>query len=110
MAIYANITIDQGSDYEALVEVEAADGSAADLNGYTARGQMRKTYGSLTSFDLGATVADPDNGTVRIFMSHELTSTIKAGRYVYDIEVVSDNGSVVRVIEGQVEVTPNVTR
>jgi hypothetical protein len=33
-----------------------------------------------------------------------------AGRYVYDVEITSSGGEVTRVLEGQVEVTPEVTR
>ena len=34
----------------------------------------------------------------------------KAGRYLYDIEIVSPDSQVTRIIEGQVEITPGVTR
>ena len=34
---------------------------------------------------------------------------MKAGRYVYDVEINS-GGTITRVVEGQVEVTPGVTR
>jgi hypothetical protein len=35
---------------------------------------------------------------------------MKAGRYVYDVEISSGGGTVTRVIEGQLEITPSVTR
>jgi hypothetical protein len=35
---------------------------------------------------------------------------MKFGRYVYDVEITSSGGTVSRVIEGQVEVMPGVTR
>ena len=38
------------------------------------------------------------------------TNAIAAGRYVYDVEITSGEGIVTRVVEGQIEVTPGVTR
>jgi hypothetical protein len=35
---------------------------------------------------------------------------MKAGRYVYDVEILAASGSRTRVLEGQVEVTPGVTQ
>ena len=36
---------------------------------------------------------------------------MKPGRYVYDVEIVHDvSGSVTRVVEGQMEITPGVTQ
>jgi hypothetical protein len=35
---------------------------------------------------------------------------MKAGRYVYDIEVRDSNMNVTRIVEGQLEVLPGVTQ
>ena len=35
---------------------------------------------------------------------------MKAGRYVYDVEITSSAGTKTRVLEGQVEITPGVTQ
>jgi hypothetical protein len=36
---------------------------------------------------------------------------MKPGRYVYDVEVrVGVNGDITRIVEGQLEITPGVTR
>ena len=109
MAIYANIYADQGSDFTADVKVTGADGNAADLTGYTANAQARRTYTSATAFDFTASIPNPGTGTVRISMTDTVTNTMK-GRYVYDVEIVDSNGVTTRVIEGQMEVSPSVTR
>jgi len=110
MAIYANITVDQGSDYISTIDVEDVNGDAADLNGYSSRGQIRKTYSSLTSYDFITSIIKPNDGKIQITLPNETTSIMKAGRYVYDVEVVNSDGTVTRVIEGQLEITPSVTR
>lgn len=110
MAIYANITVDQGSDYSSTITVEDSVGDVADLTGFSSRGQIRKTYSSLTSYDFITSIPYPTSGVIEISIPNSTTSAMKPGRYVYDVEVVSSNGTVTRVIEGQLEVTPSVTR
>ena len=47
---------------------------------------------------------------VKIALTAAQTNAIAAGRYVYDVEITSGEGIVTRVVEGQIEVTPGVTR
>ena len=51
MAIKANIVIDQGTDFSAIVDVEDDVGGAWDLTGWDAFAQMRKNYSSTTAHD-----------------------------------------------------------
>lgn len=109
MAVYANLTVDQGATFSANIDVTDSDGDALDLNGYTVSGQIRKTYSSLNAIDFTASVINPTSGTIQIGLSSVQTGAMKAGRYVYDVEV-NNGGTITRVLEGQVEVTPGVTQ
>ncbi len=84
-------------------------GDPKDLNDYTAAAQMRKSYYTSTAIDFTADVTLPDDGEVTISLTAEETSAIKAGRYVYDIEISSDEETL-RVLEGIVVVNPEVTK
>lgn len=111
MAVYANLTIDQGSNFFSAVTVEGANGLPFDLTGYTARGQIRRTYQSVTAYPFTALINNPTDGEIEISLGNTATSQMKAGRYVYDIEIIqTSTGDKTRVVEGQVEVTPGVTR
>ena len=110
MSIYANLTADQGSDFFSIITVEGSDGNIYDLTGYSARGQVRKTYASATSYDLHATINNPTNGLINISLSSTQTAAMRPGRYVYDVEIVDAQNVVTRVVEGQLEITPRVTR
>tara|TARA_B100000085_G_C18483721_1_gene488428 strand:- start:324 stop:662 length:339 start_codon:yes stop_codon:yes gene_type:complete len=111
MAIVSNLVIDQGTTFQADIDVTDAAGDALNLTGYTAAGQMRKTYASTTATDFTASIQSASGGTVRISLSATQTTAIKAGRYVYDVEITkTSTGEITRVIEGQIEVTPGVTR
>jgi hypothetical protein len=110
MAIYSNLTIDQGSTFLAYVDITDSEGNPLDLTGYTVAGQIRKTYSSLTAVNFSASVNSATNGTISLGLNDTITDSMKAGRYVYDVEILSASGSRTRVLEGQVEVTPGVTQ
>jgi hypothetical protein len=111
MAILSNLSIDQGADYSAEVVVEDAAGNVANLTGYTVAGQIRKSYTSSTAINFGATVSNAAAGEITITLANSVTNGMKAGRYVYDVEITkTSSGEKTRVIEGQVTVTPGVTQ
>ena len=102
MAIYSNIVIDQGTDYSASIDVTDADGDALNLTGHTGKGQVRKTYSSTTAVDFAVSLANPaTTGVLNIGLTNVQTNAMKAGRYVYDIEITSGSGTKTRVLEGQ---------
>ena len=80
------------------------------MTGYSVAGQIRKTYDSTTYTAFTASVSNATGGTISISLTATQTNALKAGRYVYDVEITSSGGVVTRVLEGQVEVTPGVTR
>ena len=108
MSTKSNLTIDQGSDYNITVDLTTANGSAMDLAGYTGRSQMRKSASSSTAKEF--TIAVANTGTVTLSMTAAYTANIAAGRWLYDVEVVSQSSIVTRVLEGIVTVTPEMTR
>jgi|TARA_A200000159_G_C7186169_1_gene281747 hypothetical protein len=110
MAIYSNLTVDQGSTFLAYVDITDSEGNPLDLTGYSVVGQIRKTYSSLTAVDFTASINSAVNGTISLGLTDTTTNGMKAGRYVYDVEISTAAGSKTRVLEGQVEVTPGVTQ
>lgn len=110
MAIYANLTVDQGSSFESTIDITDTENNPVNLTGYTFIGQIRKTYASTTFVSFTITSVNPTSGSIKLVLSAEQTSEIKAGRYLYDVEIISSTNTVTRVIEGQIEVTPRVTR
>ena len=110
MATYSNLFIDQGSTFKFTIDLEKNTGSALDLTGYTARGQLRKSYTSTTATDFTIAI-DVANTELDVSLTATQTNALKAGRYVYDIEIEDDStpAEVTRVQEGQVIVTPRVT-
>jgi len=111
MAITANISIDQGTTFNTVVTVTGADGLVFDLTGYTTRGQIRKTYTSLTSVSFVASVLSAVDGKITLSLDATTTAAMKPGRYLYDVEIVEvSTSTVTRVLEGQIEINARITR
>ena len=117
MAQEETLTIDQGSDIAIELHLTNKDGSKKDLGNHTVNAKMKRNYTSdsdeTTVFN--AIVANPaTDGVVTLSLTNTQTDALKAGRYVYDVEmsyVDSDSNTIIeRVLEGRVIVTPSVTR
>lgn len=110
MAIKANIIIDQGTDFTATIDLEAPSSDTPyNLTGYTVAAQMRKNYSSSTATTFTSSHNGVD-GQISISLSKNQTMVLEPGRYLYDIEITSSGGTVTRVVEGTVTVTPGMTR
>lgn len=110
MATVTNLYVDQGSFYRTYVTVANSDGNALDLTGFTVASQMRKSYQSSTGFNFTTSISNPTQGRVRIELSSEQSRVIPAGKYLYDVEVLSPTGERTRVVEGIVLINPEITK
>ena len=111
MAAIANLTIDQGATFNSDVTVKDANGNRFNLTGYSAAAKLAKGYAS-TKTRVSMTTAidtDPTTGVVTLSLSATQTAALDATRYVYDLEITSAGGEVTRVIEGLIQVRPQVT-
>lgn len=109
MATKANIILDQGTTFSTTIFITDDNGDPVDLSGYTGRSQIRKHYTSSNSVSFSVSLTEA-TGVVSLGLTANQTSLLTAGRYVYDVEVVSNANVVSRIIEGIVTVTPEVTR
>lgn len=109
MATIQNLYIDQGTTYSLSITVSDQNGDVKDLTDYTAAAQMRKSYYTSSSSSFTAAITSPLDGEVTISLTATQTSALKAGRYVYDIEIESDEETL-RILEGIVVVNPEVTK
>ena len=59
---------------------------------------------------ISCTISNASGGEITLTMTNSTTSGIEEGIYVYDIEITSGAGSVTRILQGNVTVSPEVTR
>ena len=106
-----DIVIDQGSDFSIQV-AKSEDGTAVPVATHTARAQLRPSPTSATkTADFVCTIVDASGGKINMQLSNSVTAGIASGKYYYDLELVNtNNGTVVRLLQGVARVTPEVTR
>ena len=109
MATRVNILIDQGTDFTTSVNLTDNSGAQLDLTGMTAASQIRKTHSSSNATSFTTALANT-TGTLTLSLNNSVTSSLSAGRYVYDVELTDSTSIKSRILEGIVTVTPEVTR
>jgi hypothetical protein len=109
MATKANLVVDQGATFSAVLNLTDENSDPLLLSGYTANSQIRKWYTSSNAVTF-ATEIDANAATITLTLSANQTSSMTAGRYVYDVKLTDNAANTVsRVVEGIVTVTPKVT-
>jgi hypothetical protein len=110
MATITNLVIDQGTTFSSIISLTNQDGTAMNLTGYIVKSQFRKSYQSSSATDFQASIYDAIAGKIRLQLSPSASSAVRAGRYLYDIELTTPSGEKSRALEGLVIITPEITR
>jgi hypothetical protein len=114
MATKYNITIDKGSTFQMTLIWKDSSDTVIDLTGYSARMMIKQTHNdaapiiSLTSGS-GITITAL-SGRLDFLISATATKNIAQFEAVYDVEVESSGGIVTRLVEGKVNLSPEVTK
>lgn len=110
MATVYNLAVDQGANFLSTISVTDSTGTARNLSNYSARGQLRRSYHSVSNVAFTVEINNPSEGEIQISLNADQTSNLKYGRYVYDLELIDNSYAVERLLEGIVTVYPEVTR
>lgn len=110
-----DIYIEQGATYNQPLVWKDSSGTAVNVTGYTARMQIRKTVDATTiiltlTTENGRITVGGANGLITLLVSAADTAALTSFCGVYDLEVISPTGVVTRLLEGQVEISKEVTR
>lgn len=120
MSNYEDITIKQGTDVAIEIELINVDGSKKNLTNHSVTAYMKRRYEDSASdpntIQFNAVVTTPpEDGIITLSLTNTQTDALTTrGRYLYDVELSytdSDTNTIInRVLEGQVEVSPSVTK
>lgn len=110
-AAYQELFLEQGTTFTTSITLDDIDGVPYDLTDVTAKSQIRKSYYSAnTTAEFSVTINDPAEGVIILILDASTTANIAAGRYVYDVAIKDTANTVTRVLEGIVNVIPQVTK
>lgn len=104
---YEDISIDQGCTFRLSWQVQDPSDPDKDWSGYTARGQVRETYGGILLATF--TAAIDAVGVVTVSLTAAATTAFTWERGVFDVEIDGGVDGVTRVVEGAAELRPEVT-
>ena len=106
-----NLVVDQGSSF-ALDLLIKQGGLALDLTNYTGRAQLRTTHtASSAAASFTVTKTNASGGVLKLELAPATTAALAPGQYVYDLEIYTSNDAIVkRILQGEVTLTPEVTR
>ena len=83
----------------------------SDLTDVSAKGQIRKSYySSNTSSEFTISITDPTDGIIVLSLDSANTTNIRPGRYVYDVSIKDSANTITRILEGILNIDPQVTR
>ena len=110
-----NLIVEQGATFDRTVTWKIG-ATPVNLTDYSARLQARASCDAadpiidLSSEDGGGITLGGSAGTIDWALSADATALLTPGDYVYDLEVEHTGGTVRRLLEGRLTVTPEVTK
>ena len=111
--IFSTLIIQQGTTWQRRWLITDPDSDAPrDLSGWTARGQIRihqADVGPVFEWQ-GSGITCDEDGYVTVSVTPDQSSTWNWRDGYYDIELVDPSDQVVRIAQGYVRVSPEVTR
>ena len=119
-----NLEMWQGATFAMTITVKDANANVQNLTNYTARMQMRTSYGAATATETlttanGEITITAAEGNVALQLAASRTANISVdynngkppkSTYVYDIELIDGDGKVSKLLYGDVNVYGEVTR
>lgn len=112
MSAFVEFYLDQGTTFNNVINItDDITNAAVNISGYSAESQIRRSYySSNISANITCTITDAANGELTMSMTAANTANIKAGRYVFDLKIVDTSNITSRILEGIINVTPQVTK
>lgn len=119
MSAKKDFTIKQGSTFRHHLyvkqKIDKNTFTPVNLTGCVPRMQIRPSIGSsVVILDLKVnnfiSITDPQEGKITIEIPPNETQILDFNYGVYDIEILFENGDVIRFLEGKVRLSPEVTR
>lgn len=101
--------VEQGATHTFTVTITNEDGSVYGMTGASAAAQIRETKSSATSYAYTCTI-NTTTGVITAIMANTITDDITFTSGFWDLELTEQSGRVIRLLEGTVEISLEVTK
>lgn len=120
-----DLAIEQGATFRFTMVYGRKDGTLDsdgnpivipyDITGCVARMQIRQRRGSevlisATTSNGGIVITDALAGKLTVTITDEATESLTITRAKYDLEIGFPSGDVLRILQGSVKISPNITQ
>jgi hypothetical protein len=111
LAQFYELYLDQGTDFNHTISfTDDLSGNFINVSGYTLSAQAKKSYYSSNIYiTFACTVNDAANGNISMSLDSANSSNIPDGNYVFDLKANTPANKKIRIAEGTIIVTPQVT-
>lgn len=113
MAAVYRFTIDQGATFRRVLKWTTGDGNPVDLTGFSARMEIRSKVGGELLHSLrtstGEITLGGTEGTIQLHIPADVSASWTWRTAVYDLELITPDGDVIRLIQGGIQINPEVT-
>ena len=109
---YQDQYLEQGATFVSEMTLDDVTGVPYNLTGFSVRSQAKRSYYSANAtINFVSEITDANNGIIKISANSAVTSNVPPVKLVYDVVITQDStGIVTRVLEGQIFVSPAVTK
>ena len=109
---YQDLFLNQAETFTTSLTLNDMNGSPYNLSDFSIRSYAKKSYyTNNTTIVFDANVQDANNGIIQLSANSATTANVPAGKLVYDVFITQiSTGAVTKVLEGQIFVSPAVTK
>lgn len=110
MTTQANLYVDQGTDYTIDLVLTTNSGAAYPTSNRSFFCSIKKLYSSVASANAEVTSLSSANNTISLYIDPTTTADLDPGKYTYDVVMVTDSGTISKILEGLMFIISTNTR
>lgn len=104
-----NICVQRNTNYSFTIQLKDSNSTPIDLTDAYVYSEIKQDYYLPVIAVLGGVILNAPNGTVSFSMTPEQTASLHPGTLKYDVLVRYVDGSIQKVLRGDVTVETNIT-
>lgn len=110
MTTRANIYVDRGTTFITSLDLVSNDDNLFAITDQTFYCGVRKLYSTTPLFSANVSItAGPPVNDVTLSIEADQTRDLEPGKYQYDVLMIENDGSVIKILEGLIIIVPTIT-
>lgn len=103
--------IEQGTNWSLIISLKKPNKFPFDLTGYQAKASVKKNHQDTEALATPVAVIldPPTDGKIQLTLDYTITQDLIFTNGVYDVVLKAPSGQVIRVVQGSVRFSPQVT-